>query len=83
MSKQMQEEAIGRNNYRLLKKYYNEEGMYELRTYDTPCKYLWLYLKPISLQIEGKSFTIQPSGYTYQLNDENSCAIGIQTSPYQ
>lgn len=62
----MQVEAFNKD-YRVVKER-NENGQWEIRVVNLNCEDVWDKLKPIKFKIENTSITIEPRGYTYQLD---------------
>ena len=74
----MQHEAFNQG-YRVIKER-NENGQFEIRVVNLNCKDVWEKLKPISFKIESTTITIEPRGYTYQLDkNQGYCQIGLQS----
>lgn len=46
----------------------NEKGQWEIRVMNKNCDEVWPTLQPIEFKIESSVITIQPKGYTYQLD---------------
>ena len=74
----MQHEAFDQD-YKVISEMHTN-GMSEIRVVNRNCEDIWDKLKPISFKIENTTITIEPRGYTYQLDkNQGYCQIGLHS----